>query len=129
MPFRERVKRVFGRKDSVSSDGNDLGKSSSRKPSNVYQPGESMPKAKYRQPVDKKHKEQLESFSFAGNIRRKSVQSLYSPMGSRMPSRNSSVDHTWANPGKRYAPGIGTGVLADPMIVGEFSTNGTLKHS
>ena len=52
-----------------------------------------MPKAKYRAPVDKKHKERLDAFSFGGAIdalRRRSGVSQYSPMGSRMPSRRGS---------------------------------------
>ena len=50
-----------------------------------------MPPLKYRRPVEKKHKESLEAFSFAQAWRRKSHQSVYSPMGSRMPSRAASV--------------------------------------
>jgi len=61
-----------------------------------------MPKPKYRQPVDKKHKEHLEAFnfmdSFGGLARRKSQASQYSPMGSRLSSRNNSVSHPAAAP-------------------------------
>merc|ERR1711939_1295015 len=47
-----------------------------------------------RRAVDKKHKETLESFNFAEawNERRKSFASQYSPMGSRLPSRRSSLE-------------------------------------
>lgn len=93
MPFRERVKRAFGRTPS-SSSSSDLSKTTSHKSSVFYQPGEQMPRPKYRQPVDKKHTERLESFnfSFAGEGRRKSVTSTYSPMGSRWPSRQNSFE-------------------------------------
>jgi hypothetical protein len=50
-----------------------------------------MPQPKYRRPVAKEHKEKLEAFSFASAWRRKSSQSMYSPMGSRAVSRNASV--------------------------------------
>lgn len=49
-----------------------------------------MPRPKYRAPVQKEHKEKLESFSFADAWRRKSLQSIYSPMGTRAPSRRAS---------------------------------------
>lgn len=90
MPLRTRIKRAFTR-SSTSSDSNSLSKSSSRKDSNVYQPGEKMPPMKYRRPVNPEHKERLEAFSFAKAWRRKSDQSVYSPMGSRMPSRKNST--------------------------------------
>jgi len=61
-----------------------------------------MPKPKYRQPVDQKHKEHLESFNFmngfTGLARRKSQNSQYSPMGSRLSSRNNSISHPAAMP-------------------------------
>lgn len=52
-----------------------------------------MPK-KYRASVDPQHKDRLDAFSFGGAldaIRRRSVHSQYSPMGSRMPSRMGSL--------------------------------------
>lgn len=55
-----------------------------------YKPGEKMPPLKYRRAVDPEHKKALEAFSFKTAWRRRSHQSLYSPMGSRMPSRRSS---------------------------------------
>lgn len=58
--------------------------------SDFYLPGEKMPPLKYRRPVDPEHKQRLEAFSFATAWRRHSNASLYSPMGSRLPSRRSS---------------------------------------
>jgi hypothetical protein len=58
--------------------------------SDFYQPGEKMPPLKYRRPVDPEHKKNLEAFSFKKAWRRRSHQSLYSPMGSRLPSRKGS---------------------------------------
>ncbi|KAL8830273.1 MAG: hypothetical protein Q9191_001526 [Dirinaria sp. TL-2023a] len=100
MPFRERVKRAFGR--SISEDGSNLtqteSKASTKKakkpktPNNVYKPGEVMPKQKYRGPVNKEHKEKLDAFSWGNAFRRRdSDQSQYSPMGSRLPSRRNSL--------------------------------------
>ncbi|OCK76451.1 hypothetical protein K432DRAFT_306323 [Lepidopterella palustris CBS 459.81] len=93
MHFRQRVKRVFTRSSSGSNGDNSLSNSTSRNSSNVYKPGEKMPPMKYRRPVAPEHKEKLESFSFAKAWRRKSTQSQYSPMGSRLPSRKNST-HT-----------------------------------
>ncbi|KAF1343991.1 hypothetical protein BDV97DRAFT_71890 [Delphinella strobiligena] len=97
MPFRERIRRAFR----SSSPGSDLRKASSQKseslgrdarwPSNVYAPGEPMPRPKYRAPVKKEHKEKLESFNWGSAWRRRSYISEYSPMGSRMPSRRNSL--------------------------------------
>ncbi|KAK5015977.1 hypothetical protein LTR16_005424 [Cryomyces antarcticus] len=90
MPFRERMKKVF--KSGSSSDSTStLSKTDSRQNSNVYQPGEPMPRPKYRAPVKKEHKEKLEAFSFGNAWRRKSDNSQYSPMGSRIPSRKNSI--------------------------------------
>ncbi len=100
MPFRDRVKRALGRSNGDSSDNGKLSKFDTLEDTNVYQPGEPMPKAKYRQPVDKKHKENLEAFSFMENSRRTSYQSQYSPMGSEAPSRSISVK---AEPRKNIA--------------------------
>jgi hypothetical protein len=93
MPFRERAKALFRKR---GSDSDSLSKISSKNssrdrwPSNVYKPGEPMPRPKYRRPPTKEHKEKLESFSFADAWRRKSFQSQYSPMGTRLPSRRNS---------------------------------------
>lgn len=91
MPFRARVKKVFGRSGSGSPHDSSSLKQSKATESNVYGPDEPIPKSKYRGPVDSKHKETLEAFSFSNAFRRKSTQSLYSPFGSRMPSRNNSL--------------------------------------
>ncbi|MCJ1385366.1 hypothetical protein MMC17_008488 [Xylographa soralifera] len=112
MPFREKMRKAFGRSPSTSetsspgaltpvtslSQFSQRDKKSKKKDKtgngDVYKPGEAMPKPKYRAPVDPQHKDRLEAFSFGGAweaMRRKSVQSQYSPMGSRMPSRMGSL--------------------------------------
>ncbi|KAF2104160.1 hypothetical protein NA57DRAFT_51005 [Rhizodiscina lignyota] len=99
MPFRERLRKTFSRNSSSgNSDTSSLSKTNTngttldyRTNPNVYKPGEKMPPLKYRRPVAKEHKEHLEAFSFAKAWRRRSHQSMYSPMGSRMPSRAGSV--------------------------------------
>ncbi|KAF2143392.1 uncharacterized protein K452DRAFT_170289 [Aplosporella prunicola CBS 121167] len=95
MAFRERVKRVLGRSSSSNSSNSSLSKkttaSTTPRDSNVYQPGEKMPPMKYRRPVQKEHKEKLESFQFSKAWRRRSDMSQYSPMGSRLPSRMNSM--------------------------------------
>jgi len=50
-----------------------------------------MPRAKYRAPVKKEHKDKLDAFSWGTAWRRRSQVSEYSPMGSRMPSRRGSL--------------------------------------
>ena len=95
------MKRAFGR--TSSTEGSDLvpvpSKASSKKskkqkelPDNIYKPGE-MPKPKYRSAYNKEHQDKLSAFSFADGWlgRRKSGQSQYSPMGSRIPSRVGSI--------------------------------------
>ncbi|KAF2789325.1 hypothetical protein K505DRAFT_216850, partial [Melanomma pulvis-pyrius CBS 109.77] len=95
MPLRTRIRRAFARgssdEDGALSKTASKSSKSSKRDSNVYQPGEKMPPMKYRRPVAPEHKEKLESFSWAKAWRRKSAQSIYSPMGSRMPSRKSSL--------------------------------------
>lgn len=88
MPFREKFKRALGR-DRSGSGASSL-KTSKTNDGNA-QGDDPEPKPKYRAPVDPKHKERLEAFSFANTWRRKSTSSLYSPHGSRMPSRNNSA--------------------------------------
>ncbi|ORY05922.1 hypothetical protein BCR34DRAFT_604376 [Clohesyomyces aquaticus] len=94
MALRSRLRRAFTR---GSQDDPALTKTLSKnskkekRDSNVYQPGEKMPPLKYRRPVAPEHKEKLESFSWAKAWRRKSEHSVYSPMGSRMPSRRNSI--------------------------------------
>jgi len=94
MPFRERLKKTFSRNSQSSTNSEDsstISGSDGKTHGNTYQPGEKIPQ-KYRRPVEKAHREKLESFSFANAWRRKSYQSIYSPMGSRMPSRKNSVE-------------------------------------
>lgn len=87
MPFRSRLRRAFTR---GSHDESAKPENLKKGDPNVYQPGEKMPPLKYRRPVNPEHKAKLEAFSFSNAWRRRSDQSLYSPMGSRMPSRKSS---------------------------------------
>lgn len=103
MPFRAKVKKAFGKNDDVSEASSDLShvqsKASTKRckkpkieyPDNVYKPGE-IPESKYKGPYNKDHQQKLHAFSFktAFQGRRKSEQSLYSPMGSRLPSRMGS---------------------------------------
>ncbi|KAL8951930.1 MAG: hypothetical protein Q9222_002114 [Ikaeria aurantiellina] len=104
MPFRDKVKRAFGKaNEDPSETSSDLSqvqsKASTKKakkqkveyPENVYKPGE-IPDSKYKGPYNKEHQQRLQAFSFktAFQGRRKSEQSLYSPMGSRLPSRMGS---------------------------------------
>ncbi len=99
MPFRDKMKRAFGRPQ--NDDGSDLTHTSSKsskkqkaeQPNNVYKSGEPMPKPKYRGPYNKEHQEKLSSFSFsdAWKSRRKSDNSMYSPLGSRLPSQVGSL--------------------------------------
>lgn len=84
MAIREKAKALF--KSRSKSDKDSLSKASTqgsdreRWPSNVYKPGEPMPRPKYRAPPKKEHKDKLEAFSFADAWRKKSFQSQYSPM-------------------------------------------------
>ncbi|KAL8779804.1 MAG: hypothetical protein Q9213_006762 [Squamulea squamosa] len=103
MPFRAKVKRAFGKNEDSSEAGSDpsqvQSKAATKKmkkpkieyPDNVYKPGE-IPESKYKGPYNKEHQVKLHAFSFktAFQGRRKSEQSLYSPMGSRLPSRKGS---------------------------------------
>ncbi|KAL8871393.1 MAG: hypothetical protein Q9174_002760 [Haloplaca sp. 1 TL-2023] len=98
MPFRAKVKKAFGKSNDdhseTSSDPSTFKKqqkTGAGYPENIYKPGE-IPESKYRGPYDKKHQQSLHAFSFSNAFqgRRRSSQSLYSPMGSRLPSRMSS---------------------------------------
>ena len=65
-----------------------------------------MPRPKYRGPVNKQHQEKLHAFTFAGafdTIRRRSIGSQQSPLGSRQGSRTSG---TYGGP-SRQASTIG----------------------
>lgn len=97
MPFRARLKKTFSRTSRSSQSSSEISStlsgSSGKRASNVYQPGEKIPQ-KYRRPVDKAHKEKLDAytFNFGEPSGRRSFQSVYSPMGSRMPSRRNSIE-------------------------------------
>nr|POE85189.1 hypothetical protein CFP56_67347 [Quercus suber] len=91
MGVREKAKALFKTKSRSDSLSHTSSNTSERWPSNVYKPGEVMPRPKYRAIPKKEHKDKLEAFSFAEAWRRKSFQSQYSPMGTRAPSRRNSV--------------------------------------
>ncbi|CZT23556.1 uncharacterized protein RCC_09270 [Ramularia collo-cygni] len=112
MAIREKARALFKSKSKSDRDSQ-ISKSSTkdsdreRWPSNVYKPGEPMPRPKYRAIPKKEHKEKLEAFSFADAWRRKSFQSQHSPMGTRAPSRrNSSRRHSWYGMGKKSFGGM-----------------------
>lgn len=98
MPFRDKMKRAFGKPGDEDSDLTQVSSKASKNsrkekkqkreyPNNVYKPGEVMPRPKYRAVYNKEHQDKLSSFSFGTAWkRRKSEQSEYSPMGSRLPS-------------------------------------------
>ncbi|KAF1809476.1 hypothetical protein P152DRAFT_158458 [Eremomyces bilateralis CBS 781.70] len=56
----------------------------------LYRPDESLPLPKYRRPVAKAHREQLENYDWATSWRRRSVLSEYSPGHSCASSRRGS---------------------------------------
>ncbi|KAF2228697.1 hypothetical protein EV356DRAFT_476682 [Viridothelium virens] len=91
MPFRERLKKTFSRSSS-QGETSSLHKPPTKNNNDpsIYQPGEKMPRPKYRAPVDKKHADHLAAFNFAAAWRRTSAASQYSPFGTRAPSRNVS---------------------------------------
>ena len=128
MPFRERAKNLFKTK----SRGNSLSQTSSnsserdRWPSNVYKPGEQMPRPKYRAPPQKEHKEKLEAFSFADSWRKKSFQSTYSPMGTRAPSRRTSFLSMGRKSRKSFS-GRSTGGKSESGRTGSVSSDTTEK--
>ncbi|KAI9653555.1 MAG: hypothetical protein M1831_005937 [Alyxoria varia] len=96
MRIKAHLKKVFSHSSSSNSSSSSTQKRQSEPcldhttdPS-VYKPGEAMPRPKYRAPVDKKHKEKLDSFSFMSTLRRSSQNSNISPGGTRISSRNNS---------------------------------------
>lgn len=117
MPFREKAKNLFRPRSKTtsstasstantsSSSGSlyhtsthdtlaSLSESLSRWPSNVYKPGEPMPRPKYRAIPKPEHTARLQAFQFSdawATGRRNSGMSQYSPMGTRAPSRRTSV--------------------------------------
>ncbi|KAH7081034.1 hypothetical protein FB567DRAFT_118769 [Paraphoma chrysanthemicola] len=90
--LRTRLRRAL----TGQAEGGPLSKIKSRQSKNCdpdddyYKPGEKMPPLKYRRAVDPEHKKRLEAFSFSTAWRARSRTSLYSPMGSRLPSRRGS---------------------------------------
>jgi hypothetical protein len=90
--LRTRLRRVLtGTAESGPLSKLKNGKSKNTEPEDdYYKPGEKMPPLKYRRAVDPEHKATLEAFSFSTAWRRRSHTSLYSPMGSRLPSRRNS---------------------------------------
>lgn len=110
MPFRDKVKRAFGRPGEETNDLTQISSKSSRKEKktkreyadNVYKPGEVMPKPKYQAPFNKAHQDKLSAFSFGDAWkRRKSDHSQYSPHGSRLPSLSGSLRRKSLVPGLR----------------------------
>lgn len=104
MPFRDKIKRTFGRSnddgcDLTTTDTNKSTKSRKAKkeklPDNVYKPGEPMPRPKYRGPYNQAHQDKLSAFSFGDAWKRRkssaTVGSDLSPMGSRIMSRRNSA--------------------------------------
>ncbi|KAI9810724.1 MAG: hypothetical protein M1827_006062 [Pycnora praestabilis] len=86
MPFREKVRKAFGRSP---SDANGMKKTNSKV--QIKKPDDE-PTPNYRIPLKAEQKGRLQAFSFADTFsRRKSSQSEVSPMGSRMPSRKASM--------------------------------------
>jgi hypothetical protein len=100
MPFRERIKKTFRRNSSTASQNKEHDPSDLSSPL-YYQPGEKIP-YKYRRPVEPTHKAKLDGFSWGAAWRRKSAQSMYSPHGSRLPSRKNSE----AAPGVKMLEGV-----------------------
>ncbi|KAF9695329.1 hypothetical protein EKO04_006347 [Ascochyta lentis] len=92
--LRSRLRRVLTGQEGEGGIAGKIKHAKHPKPaqpeSDFYLPGEKMPPMKYRRPVDPEHKKNLEAFSFKKAWRRRSHQSLYSPMGSRLPSRKGS---------------------------------------
>ncbi|PPJ50658.1 hypothetical protein CBER1_05268 [Cercospora berteroae] len=141
MAIREKVKFLFKSKsksdrDSQTSKGSSKA-SDERWPSNVYKPGEPMPRPKYRAPPKKEHKDKLEAFSFADAWRRKSFQSQYSPMGTRAPSRRNSVAKTpasrrssWISLGRKSFSGKSTDGGRSNSVTsgGGDAEKGTVRH-
>ncbi|KAH6644482.1 hypothetical protein C7974DRAFT_21750 [Boeremia exigua] len=92
--LRSRLRRVLTGQEGEGGIAGKMKRSKKEDPcepeSDFYKPGEKMPPMKYRRPVDPEHKEKLEAFTWKKAWRRRSHQSLYSPMGSRLPSRKGS---------------------------------------
>lgn len=131
MPFREKMKRAFRRSSSVA-DGADLTKATSKASKkkdqdNIYKPGET-PASKYRGPNNQAHQDKLSAFSFGSAwSRRKSDQSEYSPMGSKLPSRRGS----WLSgrgPGARSRQQSHVGQVVESADADDDVANGTIRR-
>jgi hypothetical protein len=92
MGVRDRLKKTFSRRSSsvTNTTASSSDKDASDPTSAYYKPGEKIP-YKYRRAVEPAHKAKLDGFSWTNAWRRRSHQSEYSPMGSRMPSRQGSA--------------------------------------
>jgi hypothetical protein len=92
MALRSRLRRAFTRGSQDDPNATSSSSLSRTKTKNSTTKTEvyKHPPLKYRRPVNPEHKAHLESFTFAKAWRRRSQQSMYSPMGTRMPSRRSS---------------------------------------
>ncbi|KAF2828082.1 hypothetical protein CC86DRAFT_203976 [Ophiobolus disseminans] len=89
--LRTRLRRVLtGQGEGAPKGKSGKGSKNTEPEDDFYKPGEKMPPLKYRRAVDPEHKRTLEAFSFSTAWRRRSHTSLYSPMGSRLPSRRGS---------------------------------------
>lgn len=136
MPFRDKMKRAFGRPSNEDSDLTQVSSTSSRKekkqkreyPDNVYKPGELMPKPKYRAVYNKEHQDKLSAFSFGDAWkRRKSDQSQYSPMGSRLPSAVGSLRRLSVAAGPRSRkPSLAAETVDENMDRDDDVSNGEL---
>lgn len=90
MPFRARLKKVFGRTSSGSSEGS---MTPSGHPIEYYKPGE-VPRSKYRGPWNQEHQDKLSSFNFAWGRKTSFQGSEYSPAQTRAQSRAQSRAHS-----------------------------------
>lgn len=132
--FRAKVKRAFGRQGERGSDSSQ--EKSARKakkqkneyPDNVYKPGEVMPKLKYGATPNRAHQAKLSAFSFDDAWKRRtSVQSQYSPRGSRLPSTAEGHRRRSFMPGlrSRRASVVDGGRLEENMDRDDDVGNGT----
>ena len=114
MPFRARLRRVFGRSPNESSSEHSTSTPDSARAkkhpheepndrADTYNIGE-MPKPKYGGPINKEHQKTLRAFRWPSddwNPRRHSHQSQYSPTASKPTSRMNSFRRLSLNPKSR----------------------------
>ena len=118
MPFRARLKRVFGRSPTgssselsttVSESSRKADKKRQKEDSNgnqITQKSGEMPKPKYGGPINKEHQKTLRAFKWPSDNwlpRRQSQQSQYSPTASKPTSRMNSFHRISLNPKSRRA--------------------------